>query len=137
MPWRKLLTEEMADFLRILSHPHRIRIVHELRHGPLDVNGLQQVLQVSHARVSQYLSALKQHHIVSERREGRHVFYSLCNSDLAVWLGRGMEFLAADVQHQSALESALRESKALWGDDTQPPDGQGPAYTAPLRSKRT
>jgi DNA-binding transcriptional ArsR family regulator len=118
MPWRTFLSEEMADLLRVLSHPHRIRIIHELRNGPLDVNGLQDILGISHARVSQYLSALKQHHIVSERREGRHVFYSLKKEDIAKWLMDGMQFLGTGAKHQAELEQALRQSTTLWGEKT-------------------
>jgi DNA-binding transcriptional ArsR family regulator len=115
MPWRTFLSEEMADLLRALSHPHRIRIIHELRNGPMDVNGLQNVLGISHARVSQYLSALKQHHIVKERRDGRHVYYSLKAEGIAQWLHDGMQFLGTGIQHQSAVEAALRQSTEVWG----------------------
>lgn len=115
MPWRAFLSEEMADLLRALSHPHRIRIIHELRNGPMDVNGLQSVLGISHARVSQYLSALKQHHIVKERRDGRHVFYSLKAEGIAQWLNDGMQFLGSGIQHQSAVEAALKQSSEAWG----------------------
>jgi len=114
MPWRTFLAEEMADLLRVLSHPHRIRIIHELRSGPMDVNGLQNVLGISHARVSQYLSALRQHRIVSERRDGRHVFYSLKAEGLAQWLVDGMQFLNSGKEHQSAVEAALRQSAQVW-----------------------
>jgi DNA-binding transcriptional ArsR family regulator len=115
MPWRSFLSEEMAELLRALSHPHRIRIIHELRNGPMDVNGLQNVLGISHARVSQYLSALKQHHIVKERRDGRHVFYSLKAEGIAQWLHDGMQFLGTGIQHQSAVEAALKQSTEVWG----------------------
>jgi DNA-binding transcriptional ArsR family regulator len=115
MPWRSFLSEEMAELLRALSHPHRIRIIHELRNGPMDVNGLQNVLGISHARVSQYLSALKQHHIVKERRDGRHVFYSLKAEGIAQWLHDGMQFLGSGIQHQSAVEAALKQSTEVWG----------------------
>ncbi|MEJ1935132.1 metalloregulator ArsR/SmtB family transcription factor [Nostoc sp. NIES-2111] len=122
MPWRTFLSEEMADLLRALSHPHRIRIIHELRNGPMDVNGLQNILGISHARVSQYLSALKQHHIVKERRDGRHVFYSLKAEGIAQWLHDGMQFLGTSIQHQTAVEAALRQSTEIWGAPKPPQD---------------
>ncbi len=134
MPWRNFLAEEMADLLRVLSHPHRIRIIHELRNGPLDVNGLQSILDISHARVSQYLSALKQHHLVSERRDGRHVFYSLRNTDLSRWLVEGMQYLTTGAQHQAEVQQALRQSTAIWGGDKNPaakPNGTPTAKPVP------
>ncbi len=33
MPHRVLVTKELAELLGVLSHPHRIRIVEELRDG--------------------------------------------------------------------------------------------------------
>ncbi|GAB4359424.1 MAG: hypothetical protein OHK0021_03600 [Bryobacter sp.] len=116
MPWRKFLAEEMAELLKVLSHPHRIRIIHELRNGPLDVNGLQSILGISHARVSQYLSSLRQHHLVTERRDGRHVYYSLQTESISQWLTEGMQFLNVGAQHQAELERALRQSSAVWSD---------------------
>ena len=44
MPQQSLASREMASLLGVLAHPHRIRIVEELRAGELDVNSLQSIL---------------------------------------------------------------------------------------------
>lgn len=116
MPWRAFLTKEMAEFLGVLAHPHRVRIVQELRNGEMDVNGLQAILEISHSRVSQHLSVLRAHRIVVERRDGRHVFYRLVNAKLAHWLAEGLEFLQTESAHQSEVKEALRKSRSLWSD---------------------
>ncbi|MBZ2184571.1 MAG: metalloregulator ArsR/SmtB family transcription factor [Bryobacter sp.] len=116
MPWRALLTKEMGDFLGILAHPHRIRIIQELRNKELDVNGLQSVLEISHSRVSQHLSVLRSHHVVMERREGRHVFYRLLQPSLAQWLSNGLEFLRQESAHHAEVSAAVTKSKSLWPD---------------------
>jgi DNA-binding transcriptional ArsR family regulator len=128
MAWRILLTKEMADFLGILAHPHRIRIVQELRNGELDVNSLQAILDISHSRVSQHLSVLRTHRVVAERRDGRHVHYRLLQPRLAVWLADGLEFLRDDVSHQNEMADALRKSRALWADSSTvtPPGNSAP-----------
>lgn len=118
MPWRVLLAKEMAEFLGVLAHPHRIRIVQELRHGEMDVNSLQSVLDVSHSRVSQHLSVMRTNRIVAERRDGRHVFYRLVQTDLPAWLAQGMEFLGQSAGHEEELKSALRKSRGIWATDT-------------------
>lgn len=117
MPWRVLLTKEMAELLGVLAHPHRIRIVQELRHGEMDVNSLQAVLEVSHSRVSQHLSVMRTHRIVAERRDGRHVFYHLVQADLPAWLSQGMEFLGQSTGHEEELKNALRKSRGIWAND--------------------
>ena len=116
MPWRVFLSKEMANFLGVLAHPHRVRIVEELRNGELDVNSLQAVLEVSHSRVSQHLSVLRAHRIVIERRDGRHVFYRLADGKLAQWLADGLEFLQNEATHQIEVQEALRKSRSLWSE---------------------
>ena len=116
MPWRVFLTKEMANFLGVLAHPHRVRIVQELRIGELDVNSLQAVLGVSHSRVSQHLSVLRAQRIVMERRDGRHVFYRLVDGKLAQWLADGLEFLQNEASHQIEVQEALRKSRSLWSE---------------------
>ncbi len=117
MPWRALLSKEMADFLGVLAHPHRLRIVHELRAAELDVNSMQELLGVSHSRVSQHLATLRAHRIVHERREGRHVFYRLQDPALAQWLLEGLKFLQLDSSHHQDIQDALRKSRQAWASD--------------------
>lgn len=116
MAWRAFLTKEMADLLGVLAHPHRVRIVQELRGVELDVNGLQAVLEVSHSRVSQHLSVMRAHRIVAERRHGRHVFYRLVDPKLAQWLAEGFEFLQSDATHQTEVQDALKKSRSIWSE---------------------
>jgi DNA-binding transcriptional ArsR family regulator len=118
MPWRAFLTKEMAEFLSVLSHPHRVRIVQELRNGELDVNSLQAVLEISHSRVSQHLSVLRSHRIVIERRDGRHVYYRLIQVKLAQWLADGLDFLHNESTHQHEVEDALRKSRTHWSAES-------------------
>ncbi len=117
MAWRVFLTKEMSDFLGVLAHPHRVRIVQELRNSELDVNSLQAVLEVSHSRVSQHLSVLRAHRIVIERRDGRHVFYRLVDTKLAQWLADGLEFLQNEATHQIEVRDALEKSRSLWSEN--------------------
>lgn len=49
MPHRLLVTKELADLLGVLAHPHRIRIIEELRASERDVNSLQEALAISHS----------------------------------------------------------------------------------------
>lgn len=114
MPARELVTKELASLLSVFSHPHRIRIVEELRQGELDVNALQKILQVSHSRVSQHLSQLRAHKLVSERREGRHHHYSLAKEELATWLLEGLNFIEAEMSNADEIHNACQEVRDLW-----------------------
>jgi DNA-binding transcriptional ArsR family regulator len=114
MPLRAIASKEMASFLNVLAHPHRVRIVEELRDRELDVNGLQTILGVSHSRVSQHLGLLRSHRIVAERREGRHVFYRLVQPKLAIWLLDGFDFLKDEANVLDSVREAVVQSKQVW-----------------------
>jgi len=123
MPARSVVTEELARLFNILSHPHRIRIVEELRDRECDVNTLQDILGISHSRVSQHLAKLRSHRLVTERREGRHVFYRLLQPQLARWLLDGLQFLEGRYERADAIREAVDEVRTLWldGDEDSTP----------------
>jgi DNA-binding transcriptional ArsR family regulator len=114
MPYRSVVSRELAELLGVLAHPHRLRIVEELRGRELDVGSLKGLLEVSHSGVSQHLALLRAHRLVAERREGRHVFYRLCQPELASWLLDGLTFLESDVASSQQLRRDVRRARADW-----------------------
>ena len=114
MPHRALVTKELAEFLGVLSHPHRIRIIEELRHGEQDVNSLQAALGISHSGVSQHLMVLRANRLVIERREGRHVFYRLRQQEIAVWLLDATLFLERGTTAADELRKAIGKTRKQW-----------------------
>jgi len=114
MPARATVSKELARLLGVLSHPHRVRIIEELRDRELDVTSLQALLGVAHSGVSQHLAILRSHRLVAERREGRHVFYHLPQPTLAQWLLNGLEFLEGNMSQAAELRKALEATRAQW-----------------------
>jgi len=117
MPHRALVTKELAEFLGVLSHPHRIRIIEELRDAELDVNSLQEALGISHSGVSQHLMVLRSHRLVSERREGRRVFYHLPQPKIAAWLMEATRFLEKDTAAAAELRKAIEKTRKGWSQE--------------------
>ena len=113
--YRQLVTKELASLFNALSHPDRVRIVEELRNRELNVNELEEILEISHSRVSQHLGVLKNHRLVITRREGRRVYYRLQTPLLAGWLLQGLDFVAAEIEHSTKLESAVKQARKVWG----------------------
>lgn len=120
MPVRRLVTQELSKFLGVLSHPHRIRIVEELRHEERDVNFLEKTLEISHARVSQHLALMRSHRLVVERRAGRRVFYRLVQPDLAGWLLEGLDFIERDLESVEDMRQAVENVKSEWQTGENP-----------------
>lgn len=125
MPERVLVSRELGSLLGLLSHPHRIRIVEELRDGEMDVNSLQELLGISHSGVSQHLALLRAHRVVVERREGRHVFYRLRQPRLATWLVGGVEFISGNPDDYEEFRQAVERVKSLWHDGAEEPSPNG------------
>lgn len=68
VPYRAIVTKELAELFGVLSHPHSIRIIEELRAGEKDVGTLAQVLNIHSSSVSQHLAVMRAHRLIVERR---------------------------------------------------------------------
>ncbi|MBS0263328.1 MAG: winged helix-turn-helix transcriptional regulator [Planctomycetes bacterium] len=114
MPYRALIAKELADLLNVLSHPHRIRIVEELRQSERDVNSLKDSLNIPHSGVSQHLTLLRNRRLVVERRQGRQVFYRLCQPELATWLMEATRFIEGNTISSRDLGEAIQKARKAW-----------------------
>lgn len=77
--WKRVKTnaQSASDFLKALSHEGRLMILCSLAHGEKSVTELEQMLSSRQAAVSQQLARLRQEKIITARREGKQIFYSL------------------------------------------------------------
>lgn len=69
--------DEAASFLKALGHDGRLTILCHLRAGPRSVTELENLLSSRQAVVSQQLARLRFEGLVSTRREGQAIIYSL------------------------------------------------------------
>lgn len=70
-------TRRAARRFHALSDETRLEIVRLLSHGEKCVCELQRVLDAAQSRLSFHLKTLKDAGVVSDRREGRWVYYAL------------------------------------------------------------
>ena len=77
--WKRVKTnaQSASDFLKALSHEGRLMILCSLAHGEKSVTELEQMLSTRQAAVSQQLARLRQEKLITARREGKQIFYSL------------------------------------------------------------
>ncbi|MBN2631344.1 MAG: winged helix-turn-helix transcriptional regulator [Rhodobacteraceae bacterium] len=66
-----------ANFLKALSHEGRLMILCHLSSGEKSVTELEHLLDSRQAAVSQQLARLRLEGLVSCRREGKAIFYSI------------------------------------------------------------
>jgi len=68
---------EVAPVLKVLAHPHRLRIVEILLNESVSVKKLASMLKLAPPVVSQHLGQMRSNGIVTPRREGKQVYYEV------------------------------------------------------------
>lgn len=71
------LRQFKANIFQALGHPTRIAIIEVLRDGELPAGAIIERLGIEQANASQHLSILRAKQIVTSRKEGNQVFYSV------------------------------------------------------------
>ena len=68
-----------TDYLKSISHEQRLMILCNLVSGEKSVSELEQALGARQAAVSQQLARLRQEGLVTRRRDGKTIYYSLAD----------------------------------------------------------
>jgi ArsR family transcriptional regulator len=83
MPAAAATTEHTAQLFHALSDVTRLDILDRLRGGERCVCELMDFLDAAQSRLSFHLKVLKEAGLVSDRRDGRWVYYTLSHGALA------------------------------------------------------
>ena len=70
----------MAERLKVLSNPDRLKVLCILIEGELNVQQIEQATDIHQPTLSQQLTVLRKAKMVSTRRDGKQIFYSLADS---------------------------------------------------------
>lgn len=110
------LYEMKANLFKALAHPARVRILEILvaADGPCPVSGLLTALHIEASLLSQHLSVLRRHHVVTSTRSGNAVTYELAHPQVADLLRVARSFLLERLtaqQEQLALATRLEAGR--------------------------
>lgn len=83
----------LADFFKILGDSTRIKILHALFISELCVCDIASLLKVSPSAVSHQLRTLRQADLVTFRKEGKTVFYSLSDDHVRLIVNQGLQHI--------------------------------------------
>lgn len=86
--------EKVAEFFRIMGDGTRLRILLELEEGEMCVNCIAERLGCSVSAVSHQLRILKEARLVTSRRDGRSIHYSLCDHHVRLIIDTAEEHLS-------------------------------------------
>lgn len=122
MPSRKIVAQGLANVLRQVSHPDRIRVILKLQSGEQTVNELAAALDIPPTRLSQHLAVLRGIALLETEVRGQKRLYRLLQPALALWLIAGIDFIA----HRFAQASAddIETAKRLWDMDATAAHGE-------------
>lgn len=92
MPGEEQLSD-LADLFKVFGDSTRIRILFVLFEAEVCVCDLAETLNMNQSAISHQLKILKQAKLVTSRREGKSVFYSLADDHVRTIIGQGMEHI--------------------------------------------
>ena len=102
-----------AETFKALAHPTRIAVVELLRdQGEVGVMRIYEQLGVEQANASQHLALLRACNVVSARKEGNQVFYSLRDKRLGRILDLMRDYFHAHLSESLALLQSIESEKA-------------------------
>ncbi|HIT90902.1 MAG TPA: winged helix-turn-helix transcriptional regulator [Candidatus Merdenecus merdavium] len=84
---------DLADFFKVFGDPTRIKILYVLFQSEMCVCDIANLLNMTQSAISHQLRVLKQMKLVSNRREGKTVFYALADSHIKTIMNQGMEHI--------------------------------------------
>ena len=84
---------DLAELYKVFGDTTRIRILYALFESELCVNDMAQLLGLSQTAVSHQLRVLKNNKLVTFRKEGKIVFYSLSDDHVRSIIETGMEHI--------------------------------------------
>ena len=91
-----------GDLMKALSHESRLLILCILVEGEKSVSELEDIMNMPQAAVSQQLARLRFDRLVSTRRDGRMVYYSIANEEVAQLVELLYEFFCKPAREKTA-----------------------------------
>jgi DNA-binding transcriptional ArsR family regulator len=73
---------QAAECLRVLAHPHRLRMIQMLLQGDYTVGELAQACDLPTAMASEHLRLMQRCGLLSSEKDGRKVFYRVAEPHL-------------------------------------------------------
>ena len=97
-----------AEMFKALGHPVRIRILELLREGEQSVSSLSEAMEVEMSTVSQHLAILRGRGLVSGRKEGTTVFYTVVDPQVFDLLDTARAMFQRQLSEMQELAEADR-----------------------------
>ena len=84
---------DLAELFKVFGDSTRIRILYVLFEGDVCVADIAEALNMTQSAISHQLRILKQAKLVSARRDGKSVIYSLADDHVRTIIAQGQEHI--------------------------------------------
>ncbi len=103
------ISELKAELFRSMGNPGRIRILEQLVEGERSVGELQPLVGLESSHLSQQLGVLRRANLVSTRKDGNQVFYSVRSALMADLLAAARQLLISSLSDTQSLLADLND----------------------------
>ena len=100
-----------ADIFQALAHPTRIAILEALNDRELSAGALIEKLGMEQANVSQHLAVLRSKQLVSNRKAGNQVFYSVRDPLIGKVLALMRQYFQAHLKEALAMLGEIEKPR--------------------------
>ena len=97
-----------ADICKTLADPTRLMILNELKRGEMSVGQLTANLRLPQSSISRHLAVLRERTVVTTRRDGTTIYYSLASPKIAQACELVREVLEGQLTRNRRLASSLK-----------------------------
>ena len=97
MPSEETLSE-LGNLFKTFGDTTRIRILYSLFESELCVCAIADLLGMNQSAISHQLKVLKDANLVSNRREGKTIYYFLSDDHVKTMIGQGFEHITEEHQ---------------------------------------
>lgn len=71
--------DKASSLMKVMANADRLMLLCQLSQGEKSVSQLEALLDIRQPTLSQQLTVLRESNLVSTRRDGKHIYYSICS----------------------------------------------------------
>ena len=87
---------DRADLFKIFGDTTRMRILYALQEGEMSVGTISAALGMTQSAISHQLKVLKSNNLITNRREGKTIYYFLADDHVRTIVAMGYEHLTEE-----------------------------------------
>jgi len=103
--------ELQSEICLALANPKRLQILNLLKNGEMSAGEMVKAMKIPKANLSQHLSVLKQKGLVSSRREGTSIYYSITHPQITDACSIMRSVLMEALENQETLARQVRNTQ--------------------------